>query len=123
MARILVVEDDSSLSKALIDALSFKGHAAELAQTGAETQEQLQFETFDIMLLDWILPDIEGIEILKNYREKGGTMPVIMLTGMTENELHDRAIATGATLCLAKPFTLKKLISTIDSVLAQVASP
>lgn len=118
VARLLVVEDDSSLSKALVDALTFKGHSAELAQTGAEALEQLNFDTFDLILLDWMLPDMEGIDILRHYRQQGGQSPVIVLTGMTDDQQYNEATAAGATLYLAKPFTLKKLSTTIDSVLA-----
>ena len=109
MAKILLVEDDESLSETVTDWLVFQDHIVETAGTGPEALEQLQCSTFDIIILDWNLPGIAGPEICKIYRAEGGRSPVIMLTGMSSAKERETCMNAGANDYLKKPFKLNEL--------------
>lgn len=118
MARILLVEDDIELSEGLRDWLVHNQHTVEMAHDGYEAMENLRFSEYDIIMLDWQLPGITGLEICKQFRGSGGTTPILMLTGMTSSAQREEVTAAGATACLIKPFKLKELTAKIDQILA-----
>ncbi len=117
MARILVVEDDENLCQTVQDWLIFEKHIVEVAMTGPEALEQLSLSSFDLIVLDWYLPDIDGIDVLKQYREQGGTTPVVMLTGRDSDVARKAGMAAGANKFLKKPFNLKDLSDQISRLL------
>lgn len=81
MAKVLVVEDDVSLGKMVRDWLALEHHQTEVVTDGAEAKEMLKVYKFDVIVLDWELPNLSGIEILKDFRSRGGLTPVLILTG------------------------------------------
>lgn len=117
MARILVVEDDENLCQTVQDWLIFEKHTVEVAMTGPEAIEQLSMSSFDLIVLDWYLPDLDGIDVLKQYRAHGGTSPVLMLTGRDSDAAKKAGIAAGASKFLKKPFNLKELSDQINRLL------
>jgi DNA-binding response OmpR family regulator len=119
MANLLLVEDDTDLSETLQDWLLFQKHTVEAVYTGPEALEQMRFSTYDLVILDWQLPGMNGIDVLKAYREEGGKMPVLMLTGRTEPKEIQALMAAGATDYMAKPFNLKDLSSRVDGIVAK----
>jgi two-component system response regulator QseB len=122
MAKLLVVEDDENLRETVQDWLIFENHIVEIAITGPEALEQLSISQYDLILLDWYLPDIDGIEVLKSYRASGGTAPVLMFSGRDSVEARQAGLAAGATKFLTKPFRLQELSATIKETLAQKKS-
>jgi len=122
MANILLVEDDTDLSETLQDWLVFQKHNVEAVYTGTEALEQMRFATFDIVVLDWQLPGMNGIDVLKTYRSEGGKMPVLMLTGRTESKEIKSLMDAGATDYMAKPFNLKDLSARVEQIVSKAST-
>ncbi len=119
MARILLVEDDENLRETVHDWLMFEKHAVETAADGREAVEQLSVNDFDLVVLDWHLPHMNGIDVLKNYRAAGGRTPVMLLTGLSSPEEKRMGMEAGAQAFLKKPFQLKELSSNIQKLLTK----
>jgi DNA-binding response OmpR family regulator len=122
MAKILLIEDDQSVATAVIDALEFDRHIVECFFNGEEGFERLISFEYDLVLLDWSLPGKTGIEILKDYRARGGNSPIIMLTGRTEMESKLQGFDAGADDYLAKPFNMKELLARTRALLRRPES-
>ncbi len=117
MARILLVEDDENLSETVSDWLTYQEHVVETAFSGFEALEQLECGSFDLVILDWNLPGVEGPEICKRFRAQGGRTPIIMLTGMDSSTERKACLDAGANDYLKKPFKLKDLSTKLDQFL------
>jgi len=121
MAKILLVEDDQCLSETVCQWLNFQKHNVETAATGTEAVEQLRFDAFDIIILDWHIPELSGIEVCKLFRSAGGTTPILMLSGNDSAAERDTGLHAGASDYLKKPFQLKELSSRVQKLLPQRA--
>lgn len=88
MKRILVVEDEEAISRALVDWLSLppEGYKVELAENGSEALEKLSQQKFDLILLDLVLPDIDGFGVLATLKERKDDTKVIVLTNLDQPE-------------------------------------
>jgi len=102
MSKILVVEDDEFLAETIADCLIFTGHNADRIGTGTEACQMLKTNQYDLVLLDSMLPDMNGLDILKVYKEEKGTAKVLFLTGAKKNE--EAAMELGADYFLSKLF-------------------
>lgn len=122
MANLLLVEDDTDLSETLQDWLLFQKHVVEAVYTGPEALEQMRFGTYDLVILDWQLPGMNGIDVLKSYRDEGGKMPVLMLTGRTEQKEIQALMTAGATDYMAKPFNLKDLSARVEALVTKTST-
>lgn len=117
---IAVVEDDPTLSMLLRYNLEAAGYAVEALFRGDEAKRRLGSAPLpDLILLDWLLPGMSGIEVLRHIRSSHGgrSLPVVMLTCNCDVENRNRAYRLGATDFVAKPFSLRSLISRIDALL------
>lgn len=117
MAKILLVEDDEDLATTVSDMLSDERHTIDTVHNGLDAMELLRNQTYEVIVLDWDLPGLSGIEILKNFRAAGGGTPVIMLTGKGEIEQKEQGLDSGADDYLTKPFNLKELAARVRSLL------
>lgn len=117
MASILLVDDDEDLSEMLNDVLQMQGHAVTVELTGQGALDQMKAKTFDLVLLDWQLPDMPGLEVCRHYRESGATHGVLMLTGMRDQSSKDSCIQAGVDAILTKPFTLDQLLPEVKRLL------
>jgi serine/threonine protein kinase len=117
MAKILIVDDDRVLAETMETWLTFEKHTVTAVHTGFDGWEQLQKNEHEIALLDWDLPDVNGIDILRRFRESGGTMPIIMLTGHTSVDDKEAGLDSGANDYLTKPFHMKELSARIRAAL------
>ncbi|HEY9754125.1 MAG TPA: response regulator transcription factor [Oculatellaceae cyanobacterium] len=117
MAKVLVIEDDLSLSRMIKDWLTVEHHNVETVADGNQGSEKLQYYQYDLVILDWQLPGMEGVQILKEFRNKGGVTPVLMLTG--KNTIVDKEVGldSGADDYLTKPFHMKELSARIRALL------
>jgi len=119
MARVLIVEDDDNLRDMVREWLVFEKHTVTAVGSGMEALEQLSVLIFDVVLLDWHLEDMYGIDVLKKFRSGGGTTPVLVLTGSTGPEDKDRAMEAGASGYVRKPFKLQELSTTIADIISE----
>lgn len=122
MARILLAEDDAELCGTLQMVLSGQQHAVTAVLNGLEALEQCRYGQFDLIILDGFLPDMHGIEICRTFRADGGTAPVLMLTGRVDAAAVSDAKTAGATAYLKKPFGIKELVDSVNSLLAPIGS-
>jgi DNA-binding response OmpR family regulator len=117
MAKILVVEDDLSLSRTIEDLLKAEHHQVELVVTGGEALHLLKSYEYDALILDWNLPETTGIEICKQYRGRGGSAAIIMLTANGSIDQKETGFNAGADDYLTKPFHYRELASRLRSLL------
>jgi two-component system, OmpR family, response regulator len=117
MAKVLLVEDDAEIAEVAVQVIREKNHIAEHAATVGEALDRLAASDFDLIVLDWNLPDGEGIEVLRSYRKKKGLAPVIMLTGKTTIDDKEEGFEAGADDYLTKPFNARELNARIDALL------
>lgn len=117
MAKIFIIDDDPTLSKMVRDWLLSDKHEPRICHDGAESLEILRSEQFDLLLVDWDLPGMTGLEICKAYRASGGMTPILMLTGRSDVDEKELALDAGADDYLTKPFHIKELSARIRSLL------
>jgi two-component system response regulator QseB len=111
-ARILVIEDDAAIRTMLERGLRLVGHEPTLAENLAAGR-RLWGETFDVVLLDVMLPDGNGLELLAERRAAGDATPTVLLTAREETQLRERAAQVGATAFLSKPFAYRELLECV----------
>ncbi|HUF87360.1 MAG TPA: phosphate regulon transcriptional regulator PhoB [Thermohalobaculum sp.] len=118
-ARILVVEDEESLGTLLDYNLSHAGYRVRLAADGDTALMALEEETPDLVVLDWMLPGVSGIEICRRIRARPQTrdLPVIIVTARGEEEDRVRGLDTGADDYMTKPLSVGELMARIKAVL------
>jgi len=114
---ILVVEDDSAIRQGIIDALQFAGYQTLAAADGNQGLKQAVKATFDLLVLDLVLPGPGGFEILKAVRESRATLPVIILTARGEEADRVRGLRMGADDYVVKPFSVRELLARVEAVL------
>jgi DNA-binding response OmpR family regulator len=117
MAKILLIDDDIELTVVIAGWLASENHLVEVVHDGREALDRLRACQYDVILLDWTLPEMEGIEILKTYRNEGGVTPVIMLTGRRAVNEKTIGLDTGADDYLTKPFHMDELAARIRASL------
>ena len=122
-AKILVVEDDESLGMVLSDALTQEGHRVTLERDGARAAEAAVSKRWDLILLDLMLPHVDGLEICRRVRAKGLATPVLMLTARGREEDRVQGLDLGADDYLVKPFGMKELLARVRARLRGGAPP
>jgi len=120
--RILVVEDDALLADGLTAALSRVGHAVEQARTGREADLWLSNETFDLVVLDIGLPDIDGFEVLRRLRARHCATAVLVLTARDAVEDRVHGLDLGADDYLTKPFSVSEFEARVRALLRRPAA-
>jgi two-component system response regulator RegX3 len=115
--RILVVEDEEAIRTGLMDVLVFHGYAPESAVTGPEGLAKALSGTFDLILLDVMLPGMDGYEICNRIRAKDRKQAIIMLTAKSSDEEIVAGLKLGADDYVAKPFSIQQLVLRIEAVL------
>jgi two-component system copper resistance phosphate regulon response regulator CusR len=120
--RLLIVEDDEKTARALAAGLERSGFSTATAHTGEEGFFRLSAEPFDLVVLDWMLPGRDGIEILKILRARGTKTPVLLLTARDAVEDRVLGLESGADDYLVKPFALAELLARIRSLLRRAAT-
>jgi two-component system phosphate regulon response regulator PhoB len=118
-ARILIVEDEEPLTMLLRYNLEAEGYDVETAARGDEADTKLREITPDLIVLDWMLPGLSGIELCRRLRARPETrqLPIIMLTARGEESEKVRGLATGADDYIVKPFSVPELIARVRALL------
>jgi two-component system phosphate regulon response regulator PhoB len=119
MARVLIVEDEEPLSMLLRYNLEAEGYSVETCARGDEADTRLKETTPDLLLLDWMLPGLSGIELCRRLRNRPETerLPIIMLTARGEESERVRGLATGADDYVVKPFSVPELMARVRAML------
>jgi len=117
--KILVVEDEESLSVLLRYNLEAEGYQVETVMRGDEAEIRLRENVPDLLVLDWMLPGISGIELCRRLRIRAETerLPVIMLTARGEESDRVRGLSTGADDYLVKPFSMPEFVARVRALL------
>ena len=115
--QILVVEDDFAIRQGIVDALEFEGYEVLEADRGNVGLEMALSYEYDLLLLDLVLPECGGLEILQEVRSANSTQPVIILTARGEENDRVQGLRLGADDYVVKPFSIKELLARIDAVL------
>ena len=115
--RILIVEDDMAIQKGLCDVLVFNGYAAEGIDDGAKGCEAAVSGRYDLVLLDVMLPGMDGFSICREIRKKLPALPVIMLTARGGEDDVVTGFTAGADDYVSKPFSLRELMVRVEAVL------
>ena len=114
--RLLVVEEEKSLSKALVTILIKNGYSADAVYDGEEALEYLKGGNYDGMILDVMMPKMDGFEVLKRVRENGSAIPILMLTARGDVDGKVAGLDGGANDYLTKPFAMKELLARIRAM-------
>ena len=122
--KILVVEDDPSIVTLLNYNLKAAGYEVRTATTAEDGELQLSEDLFDLVVLDWMLPDMSGIELCGKLRRGGKVpqLPILMLTARGEEDDRVRGLSTGADDYVVKPFSVPELMARVKALLRR-ASP
>ena len=107
--RLLIVDDDPELLRFLIEELSGAGHLCSGCDNGQDALINLRQQEFELVVLDWTLPDFSGVELCRRLRRSGNTTPVLMITARDDIDERVRALDAGVDDYLTKPFDLKEL--------------
>ena len=115
--KLLIVEDDEKTARALEAGLAGEGFSVVVARTGEDGFFRLNTESFDLLVLDWMLPGRDGIEILKALRARDAKTPVLLLTARDAVADRVHGFESGADDYLVKPFAFAELVARIRSLL------
>jgi two-component system, OmpR family, response regulator MprA len=115
--RILVVDDEPNVRESLQIALGVAGYNVEVAPGGAEALDRASADPPDLMVLDVLMPGVDGLEVCRKLRANGSDLPVLMLTARDEVPDRVAGLEAGADDYLVKPFALEELLARIRSLL------
>ncbi|WP_375724823.1 response regulator transcription factor [Arcobacter sp. KX21116] len=114
--KILIIEDDENILSLLERGLNEEGHVIQSAIDGEDGEYLATENNYDIIILDWMLPNKNGLTILENIRKKSITTPVLMLTAKSEIIDKVKGLKSGADDYLAKPFDYEELLARIEAL-------
>jgi len=117
VANILLVEDDDGLIKQIELWLTYESHEVQTATNGRSARQALTSGNFDVIVLDWVLPDASGVDLCQEFRKHGGHTPILMLSGKQSTGEKVCALDAGADDYLAKPFHPKELSARLSALL------
>ena len=114
--RILLAEDERSLSRAVVALLEKNNYSADAVYDGEEALAYLEAGNYDGLILDIMMPKMDGLEVLRRLRERGDPIPVLLLTAKSEVEDKVTGLDTGANDYLTKPFSTAELMARIRAM-------
>lgn len=120
MAKILLVEDDKALAGTVQLLLEMEKHTVEWAKDGQEAGDRLAAFDYDLLILDWDVPFKTGVEVCRDYRNKGGSAPVLMLTAKEQISDKEQGLDSGADDYLTKPYNPRELAARVRALLRRM---
>lgn len=119
--KLLVIEDDLKLARLLTRVLQEEGYVVDGCAKGEAGLRQAASGLYDLVVLDWMLPDVDGLSLCRRLRERGASLPILMLTSRAE--LSERVIALDAGVddYVVKPFEIEELVARIRALLRRIA--
>ena len=121
MAKILVVEDHLEEASTLAKWLEAKGHAVDVVHSGEDALLLFATYNYELLILDWLLPGVSGLDVCVEYRRKGGKAVVLMLTGRGDVPSKAEGLNSGADDYLSKPYDLRELDARVNALLRRPA--
>ena len=119
--RILVVDDERSIVDAVATALRYEGYAVDEAFNGRDALDAVVREEPDLIVLDWMLPDVEGIEVGRRLRARGFRSAILFLTAKDATENKVEALRAGGDDYVTKPFSLAEIVARTQAILRRTA--
>lgn len=116
MKRILIAEDEEILRMLLCDTLEDDYEVTE-AENGLEAIQKIREESFDLLLIDYMMPFYTGVEVIESARAAGVTTPIVMLTAKTQDYDRQLVLEAGANYFVAKPFSPMELLEFVHSII------
>lgn len=116
MSKILIVEDDQALSRVLSEGLK-ADYTVEVAHDGSDALERIAHYVYDLIILDWELPFVDGVSLCERFRANGGHAPILMLTARSKLVDKEMGFEAGVDDYLTKPFELKELKLRVKALL------
>lgn len=114
--RILVIEDDQETAAQLVDSLATSGYEVELAIDGTDGLRRGRSTDYAVMTIDRMLPEIDGIEVIRQLREEGISTPVLIVSALGEIDDRVRGLRAGGDDYLVKPFAFEELLARVDAL-------
>ncbi|MBY0547972.1 MAG: response regulator transcription factor [Candidatus Obscuribacterales bacterium] len=121
MGKLLLVEDEHDLSNQVRDWLQREHHTVEVLDNGQVAADTLRVTQYDLIILDWQVPGISGLEVCKQFRNRGGKTPVLMLTARNSVDDREQGLDSGADDYLCKPFHMKELSARVRALIRRAA--
>jgi DNA-binding response OmpR family regulator len=115
--KALIVEDDAKVARFIARVLGEEGFTTDLCTSGADAVKQASAVAYDIVLLDWMLPDLDGLAVCRELRRGGGVAPIIMLTARGEVRERVLGLEAGADDYVVKPFEIDELLARVQALL------
>jgi len=120
--RILLAEDERPLARAILKIFEKNNYSADAVYNGKDALLYLSTENYDVAVLDIMMPEMDGIEVLKRIREQGNCIPILMLTAKAEIDDKVLGLDSGANDYLTKPFDTKELLARIRAITRRTAA-
>ncbi|MBX9572775.1 MAG: response regulator transcription factor [Candidatus Obscuribacterales bacterium] len=117
MAKILLVDDDVEFADKLSRHLKTQGHIVDVANSGSDALQLCKTLTFELLILDWQMPELTGLQVCQKLRGMGKLYPIIFLTGLDDVTYKESGLDSGADDYMVKPVDLRELAARIRSVL------
>jgi two-component system cell cycle response regulator CpdR len=118
MARILLAEDDDDMRNFLVKALQKAGHEVTSFREGLSAYEEIKQSTFDLLLTDIVMPEMDGIELARRAAELDPRLKIMFITGFAAVALHPDSKAPKDAKVLSKPFHLRDLVNEVERLMA-----
>lgn len=117
MSKVLLVEDDREMSEVLLHTLTNRGFTVQVANDGKAALDLLLINKYDVIVLDWMMPGLSGVEVCRSLRDAGNKTPILMLTARTSDDDTEMGLDSGADDYLTKPFENKVLAARLRALL------
>lgn len=114
--KILVLEDDPKVAGMVARLLAEEGYAVDVCSSGEDAIERATLGGYDALLLDWMVPDVDGIDVCREVRRRGCTTPILMLTARGETNERVLGLDAGADDFVAKPFEVEELVARVRAL-------
>lgn len=115
--KVLVVEDDKKLARFLAQALTEEGYVVDACSRGRDALEQARHITYALIVLDWMLPDLDGVTVCRELRSSANKVPILMLTARGEVGERVTGLDAGADDYMTKPFELEELLARVRAAI------